>query len=90
MTTSASGGDRHDRRLFGVFDDFRVPLHEQAAWPARDPVRTAVTVFSDALQMLHEARQVIELAPEAIHILHGIFEPDASRTCTPASAERVV
>src|SRR5205823_8957779 len=48
-----------------LVDYLGIPFHANAARPARDPVRMPRIAHLDGLDVVHEARQVGEVVPEA-------------------------
>src|SRR4051812_27352816 len=60
-----------------LVDDLAVPLDHRAAWPLRPPMRDGVGDAIDRLEVAHELRQVLEVAPEAIELVDGAVERDA-------------
>src|ERR1043165_6476915 len=68
-----------------VVRDFRVPLDRRTRGRFRLPVRAARARLGDRLQMLHEARQVLEVVPELIKLFGRAVDDDALAYANRAS-----
>src|SRR5579862_9236461 len=60
-----------------LIDDLGIPRNAHAGRPLGDPVRAAV-LTDDRLEMTHEARQVLEVAPEAEHLVGRLADGDGA------------
>ena len=75
---------RQQRRR-NIVDDLRIPTHGDAKRSPRHPVRVGTVVYVDRLEMRHEARQVLEVAPVGIDLADGtvngnrVLHDDAAR-----------
>src|ERR1044071_2828460 len=73
-----------DQLVRNLVEYLRVPLHLAAGRTFGHPVRALVVEHRDRLQVRHEARQVREVAPEAIELLgraidrHRLLDADAA------------
>src|SRR5690606_1246959 len=62
--------------LAGV-GDLRVPLHPGPRRALGDPVGAPVARLPHLLEVVHHARQVLEVTPEAEHLGKGLLDGDA-------------
>src|SRR5436305_8274070 len=64
--------------VLDVIDDLRIPLYLLATREASHPVRVHLIDALNRIQVLHEARQIGEVAPHPIEICRGPRDVDAS------------
>src|SRR5690242_17528140 len=60
-----------------IVDDLGVPLDGRAGRARRGPVAALLVQHLHGLHVLHEARQVVQVAPEAIQLLRRLVDRDA-------------
>src|SRR5512132_1962798 len=55
--------------VLDLVDDLGIPLHARAGGCFRHPVRSLGARHTYRLEVLHEAREILEVTPEAIELL---------------------
>lgn len=74
-----TNGAPDDAGVRHVLDDFGVPLDTRSCRALGHPEGTAATKVSYTFQVLHDARQVLKVAPEAVQLGNGLVDGDALR-----------
>jgi hypothetical protein len=72
-----------DQLVRDFVDDLRVPLDLRAGGTAHDPMRALLVDLLHGFDVVHELREIFEVAPEAVDAFrrridgHGLFDADA-------------